>query len=300
MSFDSENDHRIYSEMLQAMAYCESYLRCWTGDIKVSEGPGFEERMVRYSEKVLQQNFPKLKQRAERFDSYRGGFMPEHTAYAIIFTGLWEIAGSLAHIDIEATNLDEMPDYFDDYFLTQYLFCRCNSAADAHALWKNALLRVSYAKNIPCDAITGKRIDVIMDMLYELSPYDDEQTYELISERAEGAVSMRPRDLNKLAAQTSTTNPKATGSGGCYVATAVYGSYDCPQVWTLRRYRDYDLASTWHGRLFIRVYYAASPAIVRRFGRSRWFNTFWRSMLDRMVSHLSNKGYESTPYEDLY
>lgn len=23
-------------------------------------------------------------------------------------------------------------------------------------------------------------------------------------------------------------------SGGCYVATCVYGSYDCPEVWTLR------------------------------------------------------------------
>ena len=31
---------------------------------------------------------------------------------------------------------------------------------------------------------------------------------------------------------------------GCYIATAVYGSYDCPQVWTLRRYRDYTLAET--------------------------------------------------------
>ena len=26
-----------------------------------------------------------------------------------------------------------------------------------------------------------------------------------------------------------------SNSGGCYVATAVYGSYDCPEVWTLRR-----------------------------------------------------------------
>ena len=24
--------------------------------------------------------------------------------------------------------------------------------------------------------------------------------------------------------------------GGCYIATAVYGSYDCPQVWTLQRF----------------------------------------------------------------
>lgn len=45
-----------------------------------------------------------------------------------------------------------------------------------------------------------------------------------------------------------------TNMGGCYVATAVYGSYDCPQVWTLRRFRDYTLAETWYGRAFICVF----------------------------------------------
>ncbi|MDR0918559.1 MAG: hypothetical protein LBM93_04840 [Oscillospiraceae bacterium] len=34
-------------------------------------------------------------------------------------------------------------------------------------------------------------------------------------------------------------------SGRCYIATAVYGSYDCPEVWTLRRFRDYILAPKW-------------------------------------------------------
>ena len=43
------------------------------------------------------------------------------------------------------------------------------------------------------------------------------------------------------------------GSDGCYVATAVYGSYDCPQVWTLRRFRDNALAKTWYGRACIRI-----------------------------------------------
>lgn len=37
-------------------------------------------------------------------------------------------------------------------------------------------------------------------------------------------------------------------SQGCYVATCVYGSYDCPQVWTLRRFRDNTLAETMLGR----------------------------------------------------
>ncbi len=87
-------------------------------------------------------------------------------------------------------------------------------------------------------------------------------------------------------------------SGGCYVATAVYGSYDCPQVWTLRRYRDYDLAETWHGRAFIRTYYAISPTLVKWFGHTEWFKRLWRGKLDCMVKDLQEKGYESTPYED--
>lgn len=87
-------------------------------------------------------------------------------------------------------------------------------------------------------------------------------------------------------------------SSGCYVATAVYGSYDCPQVWTLRRYRDYTLAETRHGRAFIRTYYAISPTLVKWFGHTEWFKKMWQSKLDRMVEKLQANGVESTPYED--
>ena len=92
------------------------------------------------------------------------------------------------------------------------------------------------------------------------------------------------------------TAPKK--SGGCYVATAVYGSYDCPEVWTLRRFRDNTLAETWYGRAFIRAYYAVSPTLVKWFGHTEWFNHMWRGTLDRMVNKLQNNGVESTPYED--
>ena len=44
---------------------------------------------------------------------------------------------------------------------------------------------------------------------------------------------------------------KGEPSGNCYVAIAVYGSYDCPQVWTLRRFRDYELAKSRLGRAFV-------------------------------------------------
>ena len=85
---------------------------------------------------------------------------------------------------------------------------------------------------------------------------------------------------------------------GCFVATAVYGSYDCPQVWTLRRYRDNTLAKTWYGRAFIRTYYAVSPTLVKLFGHTEWFKKMWKGKLDHMVSDLQAKGVESTPYED--
>ena len=88
------------------------------------------------------------------------------------------------------------------------------------------------------------------------------------------------------------------GVGGCYVATAVYGSYDCPEVWTLRRYRDNTLAETWYGRAFIKTYYAISPTLVKWFGETEWFKNMWRGKLNRMVKNLQDKGYESTPYED--
>ena len=85
---------------------------------------------------------------------------------------------------------------------------------------------------------------------------------------------------------------------GCYVATCVYGSYDCPQVWTLRRFRDDTLAESPLGRAFIHTYYAVSPTIVKWFGSTRWFRKLWKGVLDRMVQRLNEDGVENTPYCD--
>ena len=71
-------------------------------------------------------------------------------------------------------------------------------------------------------------------------------------------------------------NSKQVSVGGCYVATAVYGSYDCPQVWTLRRYRDCTLSKTWYGRAFIGIYYAVSPTLVKWFGHTDGFKKMWK------------------------
>ncbi len=101
------------------------------------------------------------------------------------------------------------------------------------------------------------------------------------------------------ASDISFSVPEGVSTGcGCYVATAVYGSYDCPEVWTLRRYRDTTLASTWYGRAFIKTYYAISPTLVKWFGKTSWFKKMWKGTLDRMVAKLQAQGVDSTPYND--
>ena len=85
---------------------------------------------------------------------------------------------------------------------------------------------------------------------------------------------------------------------GCYIATAIYGSYDCPQVWTLRRYRDNVLSKSRYGRLFIRIYYAISPTLVKWFGNNEWFSKLWKPILDKKIERLNHKGIDDNFYID--
>lgn len=104
--------------------------------------------------------------------------------------------------------------------------------------------------------------------------------------------------LRSITGGLDSAEEMAINSGGCYIATAVYGSYDCPEVWTLRRFRDYTLAKNKAGRAFIKTYYAISPTIVRLFGQNRWFTLFFNKLLDALVERLNQKGYSSDPYSD--
>lgn len=87
------------------------------------------------------------------------------------------------------------------------------------------------------------------------------------------------------------------GGEGCYIATCVYGSYDCPQVRTLRRFRDETLKQHALGRTMVRLYYAVSPALARFFGHTKLFRRFWRGWLDRLVKRLNEKGVKDNKYE---
>lgn len=99
--------------------------------------------------------------------------------------------------------------------------------------------------------------------------------------------------------QAEQHNAQRKKKQGCYVATCVYGSYDCPQVWILRRYRDSVLKKTLPGRCFVAVYYAVSPWMVQTLGSCKAIRNIWRRLLDPVVQKLREKGFSDTPYCDL-
>lgn len=136
--------------------------------------------------------------------------------------------------------------------------------------------------------VAGQPADFLRSQRYNIAKYDT-----IIRKYEKDYINPYDEAI-KSASQTTS----AGASGGCYVATAVYGSYDCPEVWTLRRYRDTTLAGTWYGRTFVKLYYAISPTLVKWFGNTKWFKSLWKGKLDRMVTRLQSKGVESTPYED--
>lgn len=97
---------------------------------------------------------------------------------------------------------------------------------------------------------------------------------------------------------TSNDLEKMKNRKGCYIATSIYGSYDCPQVWTLRRFRDNTLAKSILGRGFIKTYYFISPKMVKKLKDNQYFQRIGKSFLDKLVTKLNKKGVEDTQYYD--
>ena len=105
--------------------------------------------------------------------------------------------------------------------------------------------------------------------------------------------------IDSLYGKSATSSSSSSNTKtGCYVATAIYHSYNCPEVYCLRRYRDYYLKKHLFGRMFIRFYYFVSPTMVKLFGKTKMFNNLFKPFLDKKVAKLKKKGYSSLPYND--
>jgi len=69
-------------------------------------------------------------------------------------------------------------------------------------------------------------------------------------------------------------------AGACFIATAVYGDYDHPQVRKLRRFRDQVLLRSAPGRHFVRWYYRVGPGWAEWVHQKRLMRTIIKKCLD--------------------
>ena len=78
------------------------------------------------------------------------------------------------------------------------------------------------------------------------------------------AVAASSQDgADEAANEDEEREPETASAGGCFVATAAYGSWSHPDVAALRRFRDEVLVRHRTGRAFIRIYRVVGPRLAR-------------------------------------
>jgi curved DNA-binding protein CbpA/ssDNA-binding Zn-finger/Zn-ribbon topoisomerase 1 len=92
-------------------------------------------------------------------------------------------------------------------------------------------------------------------------------------------------ELKKIdTGRSSRSTNTDSGGGDCFVATAVYGDYDHPDVRRLRRFRDETLRHTAWGRAFIASYYRHGSSLAERLERHQFLKRGVRRILRYFVN----------------
>lgn len=96
-------------------------------------------------------------------------------------------------------------------------------------------------------------------------------------------VKKQEEEENAASNSKNQESQQSSQKEGCYIVTAVYGSYDAPEVLVLRKFRDNVLKKSRGGRMFIKIYYALSPGLAEKLKDYTFINNKVRVILNRMI-----------------
>jgi len=114
--------------------------------------------------------------------------------------------------------------------------------------------------------------------------YEDNQWYisahegQSIDTNIIGLFVLANKKLN------DTTNNVKSSGGGCFIATAAYGSYLQKDVQILRNFRDKYLLTNNLGRNFVRTYYKYSPPIANYIANHKYIRLLVRGILTIIIN----------------
>lgn len=80
--------------------------------------------------------------------------------------------------------------------------------------------------------------------------------------------------------------PSNVSKGGCFIATATYGSPFAPEVLIFRRFRDEVLLTSNLGHTLVEIYYWASPPLARIILKTRFLKIAARYLLLEPISQF--------------
>lgn len=85
-------------------------------------------------------------------------------------------------------------------------------------------------------------------------------------------------------------SPGGASGGGCFIATAAFGSYLEPEVMVLREFRDNMLLTNRPGKAFVSLYYRFSPPVAGFIARHESLRTAARAVLTPVVYGIKYPG----------
>jgi len=78
----------------------------------------------------------------------------------------------------------------------------------------------------------------------------------------------------------------SSGGGGCFIATAAYGTPFAQEIYVLRHWRDNKLAKSQTGRHVIQAYYELSPPLAEIVAKSEILKELIRRALSPIITYL--------------
>jgi len=157
-----------------------------------------------------------------------------------------------------------------------------------------ALVRIYYSEDIPnADGYyLYSTVSGWQDYTHytAFNPDDKSVTIELKdgghgdSDGVANGIIVDPGGVTNASTLVSTVGPDsgATG-GGCFIATAAFGSYVKPQVKLLREFRDQYLLTNRPGQCFVEKYYKYGPYGANYIERYDWLKSIVRALLMPLV-----------------
>lgn len=174
--------------------------------------------------------------------------------------------------------------------LKQHLFPLIPGYSNLSCPKKGKAFDVLFAKTRAKNQRSGPRNSGVK--LYQIRLILPNKTEKLVEFRSKAArFELRSGDSAIVAyykgkpkiIQNCTIHQYMKAADGCFIATAVYGSYEADQVLTLRAFRDQKLAPYGLGRLLINCYYIVSPPIAELMDMFPFAKKPAKYVLDKIV-----------------